>query len=260
MATTGIKCAAVKYRARGWSVVPVRPLDKRPLIPWREYQRRRADKAEIRGWFERCPDANIGVVTGQVSNLVVIDIDPRHGGEDSLHSLEERHGPLPRTLTVQTGGGGRHLYFAAPADPVPLRSRVALVEGVDIRAEGGLVVAPPSIHPSGCAYAWIGGAEVPQEPAALPRWMISLIRRRSEHPGHDARHWRHLAAAGVHEGERNSAIASFAGHLIWCGVDRDVIKELMLCWNRVRARPPLDDAEVVRTIESIQRTSARKQP
>lgn len=260
MAATGAKSAAEKYRARGWSVVPIRPRDKRPLMPWREFQRRRADKTEIFRWFERWPDANIGVVTGQVSNLVVIDIDPRHGGEDNLHSLEERHGPLPRTLTVQTGGDGRHLYFAAPADPVPLRSRVALVGGIDVRAEGGLVVAPPSIHPSGRAYAWIDDEEAPQDPSALPRWMVSLIRRRSDHSGHDAHHWRRLVADGVSEGERNSAIASFAGHLNWCGVDSDVIKELMLCWNRVRARPPLDDVEVVRTIESIQRTNARKHP
>lgn len=258
MITTGIKCAAIGYWARGWSVVPIRPRDKRPLMPWKEFQRRRADKTEICSWFERCPDANIGVVTGQVSNLVVIDIDPRHGGEDSLHSLEERHGPLPRTLTVKTGGRGRHLYFTAPADPVSLRSRVALVDGIDIRAEGGMVVAPPSIHPSGRVYAWIDDEEALQDPLALPRWMVSLIRRRSGHPGHDVHHWRRLVADGVNEGERNSAIASFAGHLNWCGVDMDVIKELMLCWNRVRARPPLDDAEVVRTIESIQRTRARK--
>ncbi len=260
MGAVGIESAAETYRARGWSVVPVRPRDKRPLVPWREYQQRRAGKTEISGWFERCPDANIGVVTGQVSNLVVIDIDPRHGGEESLRRLEKRHGPLPPTLTAKTGGGGRHLYFAAPADPVPLRSRVGIVEGIDVRAEGGMIVAPPSIHPSGREYAWIDDEKTPQDPAALPRWMVSLIRRRSDHPGHDAHHWRRLAADGVDEGERNSAIASFAGHLNWCGVDPDVIRELMLCWNRVRARPPLDDAEVVRTIESIRRTSMRKHP
>lgn len=258
MGTSGTKSAAERYWARGWSVVAIRPRDKRPLVPWREYQQRRADKAEISRWFERCPGSNIGIVTGQISNLVVIDIDPRHGGDESLCRLEERHGRLPRTMTVQTGGGGRHLYFAAPADPVPLRSRVGIVEGIDIRAEGGLVVAPPSIHPSGRAYAWIDGEEEPQTPAALPRWMVSLIRRRSDHLGRGVQYWRRLAADGVDEGERNSTIASFAGHLNWCGVDPEVIQELMLCWNRVRARPPLDDAEVVRTIESIRRTSAHK--
>ncbi len=260
MGPNGIKRAAERYVARGWSVALIRPRDKRPLAPWREYQRRQAGKTEISRWFEQCPDANIGIVTGQISNLVVIDIDPRHGGGESLHRLEKRNGPLPRTLTVQTGGGGRHLYFAAPADPMPLRSRVAMVEGIDIRAEGGLVVAPPSIHPSGRAYVWAHGEEAPQDPAALPRWMVSLIRRRSDHPGRGMRHWRRLAADGVGEGERNATIASFAGHLNWCGVDPDVIQELMLCWNRVRARPPLDDAEVVRTVESIRRTSTRKHP
>ena len=65
--------------------------------------------------------------------------------------------------------------------------------------------------------------------------------------GHGVQHWRALAADGVTEGARNSTIASFAGHLLWCGVDLDVIKELLLCWNRVRARPPLSDDEVIRT-------------
>jgi len=231
------------------------PNGKQPLVAWRDYQQKRATPDEVRGWYARWPNANVGIITGQISNLVVIDIDPAHRGEHSLAELTERYGKLPPTLSACSGGGGRHLYFSAPADPVPVRSRVAVAPGIDVRAEGGLVVAPPSIHPSGGRYHWIADGI---SPAALPRWLIDLVQGLRPHAvGHGVRHWRRLAAEGVSEGERNSSLAAFAGHLLWCGVDIEVIKELLLCWNRVRARPPLDDAEVIRTIESIHRTHER---
>ena len=228
-----------------------------PLVPWRDYQHERPTRHDIERWFEQWPDANIGIVTGQISNLVVLDIDPRHGGDESLADLTRRFDSLPPTLTARTGGGGRHFYFAAPADPIPIRSRVGLAPGVDVRAEGGMVVAPPSIHPSGQRYGWIPGKDANTDLAPLPSWVVRLIRGDMQHPGHNLGYWRELVTAGVAQGERNSAIASFAGHLLWCGVDVEVIKELLLCWNRVRAQPPLDDEEVVRTVESIRRTHQR---
>jgi hypothetical protein len=243
---------------RGWSVVPIRPAGKQPLVPWRDYQRKRATPGEVRTWYAHWPHANVGIITGQISNLVVIDIDPAHHGDDSLADLTSRYGALPPTMTAHSGGGGRHFYFAAPADPIPVRSRVALAPGIDVRAEGGLVVAPPSIHPSGGRYCWIEGTEEGATPAPLPRWLIQLVQSSRPHGGHGVHFWRRLAEEGVSQGERNNTIASFAGHLMWCGVDIDVIKELLLCWNRVRARPPLEDDEVIRTVDSIEKTHARQ--
>jgi len=250
--------AALRYLARGWSVVPVAPAGKHPLVAWRDYQQRHATPDEVKAWYAQWPNANVGIITGQISNLVVIDIDPAHKGEESLAELTERYGALPGTLTACSGGGGRHLYFSAPADPVPVRSRVAVAPGIDVRAEGGLVVAPPSNHPSGGRYRWITDATLPVSLAALPRWLIDLVQGTRPHAvGHGVRHWRRLAAEGVSEGERNSSLAAFTGHLLWCGVDTEVVKELLLCWNRVRARPPLDEEEVLRTIDSIHHTHER---
>ena len=82
----------------------------------------------------------MGIVTDAVSGLVVLDVDPRHGCEESLKNLEREHGPLPRTLEAMTGGGGRHIYFAHPGGSV--RNRVGITPGIDLRGDGGCIVAP----------------------------------------------------------------------------------------------------------------------
>ncbi len=85
---------------------------KRPLVAWREFQQRAAGVAEIRRWFRHWPKANVGIVTGRISGLVVVDVDLCHGGPDSIAAAEAAHGPLPPTIEAATGGGGRHLYYS----------------------------------------------------------------------------------------------------------------------------------------------------
>ncbi|MBI4499331.1 MAG: bifunctional DNA primase/polymerase [Chloroflexi bacterium] len=113
------------------------------------------DKAIIAGWWTACPQANVAVATGAVSGLVVLDIDPAHGGMDSLMAWIDRYGPLRETLSVATGGGGWHLYFEHPGPGVVIPSTAGrLGPGLDVRADGGYVVAPPSLHKSGRIYEW----------------------------------------------------------------------------------------------------------
>jgi hypothetical protein len=239
---------AQRYLVRGWSVLPLRAGDKRPLIVWESLQTTRASAEQVTDWFKRWPDANIGIVTGEISNLVVLDIDPKHGGDASLSRLERQLGPLPATIEATTGGGGRHLYFAHPGGLI--RNRTGLAQGIDLRGDGGYVVAPPSIHPSGRPYTWIAGHS-PEEigPAALPRWILlpsgGVRVRRS------LADWRRLVRDGVPEGQRNSTMASLAGHLLWHQVDPQIVLELLLAWNRTRCRPPLDDAEVAQVVANI---------
>jgi hypothetical protein len=175
-----IERAALSYAERGWSVIPAEPRGKRPVVAWQEFQRRIATADEIADWFGRWPDANVAVVTGALSGVVVLDIDPRHGGTASLSRLEIAHGPLPQTLEALTGGGGRHLYFRHPGGLV--RNRVGLAPGVDVRGDGGCVVAPPSVHPSGKRYAWVA-SHGPEDspPARAPDW---LLRQLGDGPGH----------------------------------------------------------------------------
>lgn len=185
--------AAKRYLARGWSVLPLRPRDKRPLIRWEFLKNERPSEHDIDEWFRRWPDANIGVVTGEISNLIVLDIDPKHGGDVTLERLEHRFGPLSATVEAVTGGGGRHLYFAHPGGFT--RNRAGLAQGIDLRGDGGYIVAPPSIHPSGHRYSWALG-RTPDEItlAPLPRWLITPIR--GLRIGRSLSDWRQLVVRG----------------------------------------------------------------
>lgn len=244
--------AALRYARRRWSVIPMRARDKRPLIKWLEYQQRLATEEEIDAWYRRWPAANVGIVTGAISGIVVLDIDPRHGGEQSLARWETAFGPLPISIEAKSGGGGRHVYFRHPGGVT--HNRVGIAAGIDLRGDGGCVVAPPSIHGSGNAYAWASGHEPEKLALAeLPDWLLSLVRGDARNPGHSLEHWRRLVRESVAEGARNNTIASLSGHLLWHGVDTEVVSELLLCWNRIRCSPPLDDAEVMRTVQSISR-------
>jgi hypothetical protein len=112
------------------------------------------------------------VRTGRESNIVVIDVDPRHGGKESLRSLLESLGELPGGPVARTGGGGWHLLFRHPGREVPSRSGIA--PGIDIRGDGGLFIAPPSIHRSGNSYCWQvppTGVPLPELP---PKWVEFL--------------------------------------------------------------------------------------
>jgi hypothetical protein len=243
------------YLARGWSIIPIRPGDKRPLVRWEEFQHRRPSEDEARGWLRAWPEAGIGIVTGAISGLVVLDVDPRHGGDASLERLEREHGRLPVTLEARTGSGGRHLYFAHPGGLV--RNKAALAAGIDLRGDGGYVVAPPSLHASGRRYAWVEDrAPASARPAPLPAWLLRQAVETPGRVGHPLAHWRRLTREGVPEGQRNSTLASLAGHLFWHGVDATVVLELLLCWNRERCRPPLADDEVAGVVESITRLHA----
>lgn len=256
MKSSKLEEAALNYLKRGWSVIPLRPQAKHPCIRWLEFRHRRASEEEVRAWFHHWPNANVAIVTGTVSGLVVLDIDPKHGGQESLSQLERTHISLPRTIEVETGGGGRHLYFSHPGGII--HNKVGLLPGIDLRADGGYIIAPPSVHISGKQYKWVALHD--PENATLspvPDWLFSEIKAAKESSGHPLSYWRRLVREGVTEGERNNTIASFTGHLLWHDVDPDVVTELMLCWNFFRCRPPLTDEEVVCTVESITRLHQR---
>lgn len=133
------------------------------------------DPNEIRALWDRHPDAGIGVATGR--RLLVLDVDPRNGGSESLAGLERRNGSLPPTVETSTGGGGRHLYFHTFNGFRP--SCATIAAGIDVKAEGGYVVAPPSLHPSGRRYEWVR-SPTDARIAECPAWLAELLQKRVE--------------------------------------------------------------------------------
>jgi putative DNA primase/helicase len=161
--------SAVRCAERGWHVIPLTWIEggdcscsapdcsspgKHPLTT-HGVKDASNDKAVIRAWWRMNPQANVGIVTGAQSGITVLDIDPRHGGRESLRALEEQYGPLPQGPCVQTGGDGEHRYFLHPGPTV--KNKVGLAPGIDIRGDGGYVVGPRSNHTSGQLYLWKPG-------------------------------------------------------------------------------------------------------
>jgi hypothetical protein len=130
-------------------------------------------------WWCDQPNSNIGIATGAISGVVVIDVDPRHGGDDGLQAAQDRLGRLPDGPVARTGGGGRHLPFAHPGGQVA--SRIAIFRGVDVKADGGYIVAPSSLHVSGREYRWLTPPTA--DPPALPAgWLDMLLSRPAAAP------------------------------------------------------------------------------
>ena len=158
MSPSRMESAAVAYAQRlGWPVFPCHSVDdgrcdcgnpdcgspgKHPMTT-NGFKDATRDESKIRDWWWNYPTANIGVPTGAVSGFDVLDVDPRHGGEQSLEDVESESGALPDTVEQQTGGGGRHILFR---HSVGMSSKVGVRPGLDYRADGGYIIAAPSIH------------------------------------------------------------------------------------------------------------------
>lgn len=142
---------ALAYAARGWAVFPLVEAGKEPLTK-HGFKDASTDEKKIRKWWTKTPNANIGIATGKLSGIIVVDIDPRNGGDLTTFwkscALDEHKLGL-----VTTGSEGSHLYFSYP-DGVQIPSRKEFVQGIDLKSDGGYVVAPPSVHPNGVLYAW----------------------------------------------------------------------------------------------------------
>lgn len=181
--------AALSYAARNWPVFPVAGIvsghcscragalcDHPAKHPLNRYGLRAAttERGQIANWWREWPWAGVGIRTGAPSGLVVVDIDPAHGGLQTIDDLV-RSGQLPsatlQTLSVRTGGAGHHLFYQHPRVDVPNTTgqlpRLGPAPGLDLRGDGGYIIAPPSAHISGLRYQWEAGNP---EPVPLPTW------------------------------------------------------------------------------------------
>lgn len=273
--------AALAYAARGWRVFPAFEIGadgrcacgkkqcadagKHPRTP-HGFKNASANPAQIRAWWTEWPDANVAIATGAVSGLVVVDVDVHKGGDAGLDALERRLGALPPTCTARTGHGGRHLYFAHPGDGGAIQNAVDVlgVTGVDIRGDGGYVVAPPSRNVGGL-YSWLTYA---MTPAALPAtWLEALVRRTSARAA-DARTesespcrsrcYPQWLPERISVGTRHKMLPRLAGWLRGYGYNEAGILAELRELMRTRVEQPADDAIPEAWIAKLARAMARK--
>ena len=203
----------------------------------------------IRHWWGRWPNANIGIATGEPSGFFVLDVDGEEGAT-SLRELEERYGTLPDTVESLTGGGGRHILFKHPGHPV--KNKVALAYGLDVRGDGGYIVAPPSRHISGARYKWEASSHPNDLPMAeAPAWLIDMVANKTY--GRDDMATRpkvaDLALEGVPEGERDTTLYRYACMLRAKGLKREEAEVLVL-EAATKCKPPFPPKEALAKVES----------
>lgn len=244
--------AARYYAKRGLLVHPLRPGEKLPLLQ-RWQHRATTDPVVIDVWFAKWPTAGVAIATGAASGIVVLDIDPRHGGNESLDELVAEHGEMPETWTAHTANAGGHLYFRHPGRPT--RNRVALWPGIDLRGDNGYVAAPPTALDASRRYVWqseSGPHEIAL--ASPPHWLLSSIEQRTGTvEPRPIDEWSALVRNGVARGARNATVARLAGYLLRRKPAARAVLEIMRAWNQSRCRPPLSDEEIARTVDSIAR-------
>lgn len=171
---------ALEYSARhGWSVFPTVD-NKKPIFKWKPLQTRHATSDEINKWWDAQPDASIAVITGAISNIIVLDVDGEPGEEEAAN----RGGELPHTVCSESRPHHRLYYFQHPGYPCgnfakKIPSIGEVLPGLDLRGDGGFVVAPPSAHHSGTNYYWINAPETTPI-ATAPDWLLDILQRRHE--------------------------------------------------------------------------------
>ena len=184
--------AARAYASQGWRVVPISPGGKYPKL--KGWQDAATDHLPtIDAWYSGTYQGHgVGIATGPDTGLWVLDVDVANGkrGDDTLAALERLHGQLPPTVTAITGSGGRHYYFTWDNNrPVHNLQNAGsrLGPGLDVRGEGGQVVAPPTIHGNGTPYAWeIGRSPWETDVTQAPDWLIDLVTSQPETPNTQA--------------------------------------------------------------------------
>jgi hypothetical protein len=230
---------ALKYAAAGFHVFPVKARGKIPLTPNGSHDATTVETT-IREWWAKWPDANIGMTLG---GLVVVDIDPRNGGD--AQALPH---PLPDTCFAKTGGGGWH-YLYRTTEGVRYNAHPA--QGIDVKSgAGAYIVVEPSIHESGQSYCWLDESEPwAMKPAFAPWWLAQHKQAPAQAP----------TGAYIPSGRRNEALAGMAGAMRRKGMSAEAIEAALLAENR-RCSPPLDEDEVRRIAGSVSRYAPAEDP
>jgi hypothetical protein len=246
---------ALRLAERGLRVFPIYARTKNPAI--KDNLKLATTIPEIIEKWWSTLDYNIGIACGAGSGIWVLDLDGAEH-EQWLREREAEHGPLIGTVESITGKG-RHLYFKWPASAI-IRN-IQAVEGFpDVRADGGYVLAPPSIHPSGRAYAW--SVDSASAFADAPPWLVEAVAKRRTVSGAvsatPAEGWRTFVDDDHDGSHRGYAVAKLAGALLRKYLDPLVALSLCQMFNESRCTPSLEAAEVAEIVNRIARAEAQR--
>lgn len=238
---------ALHYAEMGLAVFPLACRDKVPAVVG-GCKVATTERTTIERWWDKNPQYNIGIATGNKSSgLVVIDLDVDKNkgidGYDVLRDWQNKHGKLPETWQSITGRGGYHYFYK---DAIVHSNRVGLYEGVDIRGEGGYIVAPPSVHPNGNIYEWEQGPEE-YEIAQVDNIVNDFLK--GEKQRRDSEHKTNFKVPElIPEGKRVDTIVRLIASLRTKGLDDDAIKAAVRVENEKRCNPPLKEKELEKAV------------
>jgi hypothetical protein len=222
-------------RELNWRVFPIKPRAKQPPLTKHGFQDASQDEKQICAWWEQQPDANIGIAAGD--EFWALDIDPRHGGEESRAALVAQHGAFAETLRQITGGGGSQWLYQMPDQTVIKNAtEVCGWKGIDVRGVGGYIVVPPSIHPSGQEYRWDNPEQI-ISPADV--WLVEAIVQKSNpcQPRLSPKGPFQLPAKIPH-GKQHDYLVSEAGKLRSMGLEYMEILAALWATNQSRCEKP----------------------
>lgn len=227
-------------------------IGKHPIISG-GFKNATTDINQIVKWWKAYPDANIGIPTGHLNNLVVIDIDPKNGGNKSLEKLKKLVPELTQTLTHRTGSDGRHFLFSYPDGIEKIKSApLKGFEGIDVKADGGYIVVPPSLHVTGKHYEIMDDHDC-LDPEPVPQKLLEVLL---EHTNKRRTSTSKEIPEKILEGSRNNTLCSIGGTLRRRGLGPESILAALLLENQAKCVPPLPEEEVKCIVESISRYPA----
>ncbi len=252
---------ALKYLKRGFSIVPMRGKpysgsgseeerlknSKAPLVAWTEFQRRMPTEKEVRDWYVKWPNANLALITGMISGIVVADLD-------SEDAVERAKGMNILNTPLVKSRRGIHAYFKYPFG-MRISNSVDKQLATDIRAEGGNIIAPPSVHFSGHKYEWIEGHSLDDiQLMKLPDIFIEAEKKKAavENRSNGMRD----LYTGTAQNYRNYSLTRLCGSWVNDGLTIEECLEMAQIWN-TKNSPPMDEKEMRKTVESIFRRHHR---
>lgn len=242
-----MRAEAVALAEAGFRVFPLRRRGKRPLEGSHGFKDACSDPERVASMWAST-ELNIGIATGD--GRCVVDIDQHdEDGWESMRAWEREHGDLPETVCAETGSGGEHLWFTVP-EGVHIASRSGVLPGVDVRCEGGYVVAPPSIHPdTGRPYAWqIAPGEM--DMAAMPPALMELLLG-GQREGADGLTRFDPPEGEIRKGGRDDDLFRFASKLRSNGFPEAEAEAACLERDRARYRPPLGERYVRTKVRQV---------